>query len=152
MKGYVLSIAGAILISAVISIIAPGGKMGKFVKGMTRLFIVVVLVTPFIRFAKDPQASLPSAEIGTDEGYLRTYTDMLSRSDEREIAAWLEEEWGISAKIAVSRSGEDFSYQKIAVTITDFGINGKESHIDIVSAVRQGLSERYGCEAEVKGP
>ena len=90
MSGYILSVAGVILISAVISVIAPSGQMGKFVKSMTRLFIFVVLIAPFVRFAKDPEAFLPSAQFDTDEHYLATYSDMLSRSDEREIAAMLE--------------------------------------------------------------
>ncbi len=152
MKGYILSIAGVILISAVIAIIAPGGKMGKFVKSMTRLFIFVVLITPFVRFVKDPNTALPSAEIALDEGYFKTYTAMLSRSEEEEIEAMLAEEYGISAEVTVARSQEDLSYKKIAVVVTDFGINGEEGHIDILSAVKERLSARYNCDVEVKGP
>ncbi len=149
MSGYILSVAGVILISAVISVIAPSGKMGKFVKSMTRLFIFVVLIAPFVRFAKDPEAFLPSAQFDTDEHYLATYSDMLSRSDEREIAAMLEGEYGVTADIEVTRALDDFSYEKIIVKVTDFGINGDEAHIDILSAIEERLKTSYGCSAEV---
>ncbi len=149
MKGYVLSIAGVILISAVISIIAPSGKMGKFVKSMSRLFIFVILITPFVRFVKNPDAVLPSSEITEDEGYLRAYTSMLCKADEEEIASWMEEEYGVKSSVFVSRSSDDFSYKKIVVSVTDFGINGEESHIDILSAAKERLFGRYGCDVEV---
>lgn len=149
MKGYILSIAGVILISAVISVIAPGGKMGKFVKGMTRLFIFVVLITPFVKFAKDPQTFFSDSEVGMDGDYLAVYTAMLSRADEKEISSLLAQEYGVEAEISVSRSFDDFSYKKITVRITDFGINGEESHIDILSAIKERLEKSYGCAAEV---
>ena len=149
MKGYILSIAGVILISAVVAVISPGGKMGKFVKNMTRLFIFVVLITPFVRFAKDPEAFFPATEIAADDGFLRDYAEMLSRKDGEEIALWIKEEFGVGAEAEVSRSFDDFSYEKIVVRVTDFGINGAESHIDILSAIRERLEKTYGCRAEV---
>ncbi len=148
MKAYILSIAGVILISAVVAIISPSGKMGKFIKGMTRLFLFVVLISPFVSLVKG-EIHLPSAEFQTDEGYLRTYSRMLARSDEEEIARWIEGEFGVVAEVSVSRSVDDFSHEKISVRVTDFGINGEESHIDILSAIGKALYERYGCTAEV---
>lgn len=149
MKAYILSLAGVILISAVISVIAPAGKMGGFVKGMTRLFIFVVLISPFVRFVKSPETFLTGAEIETDDGYLRTYSSMLSRSDEETITSWLEETYGVTAETKVSRSFDDFSYEKITVRVVDFGINEVETHIDILSAIGEKLHGRYGCEVEV---
>lgn len=150
MKGYVLSVAGVVLISAVISIIAPSGKMGKFVKSISRLFIFVVLISPFVRFAKEPETFFPSTEMREDDVFLRKYAMKLSEADEAEISAWMTEEYGVESFVLVSRSSDDFSYQKIVVRVTDFGINGEESHIDIMSAARERLLERYGCDVEVE--
>ena len=149
MKGYVLSVAGVVLISAVISIIASSGKMGKFVKSISRLFIFVVLISPFVRFAKEPETFFPSAEMREDDVFLRKYAMKLSEADEAEISAWMTEEYGVESSVLVSRSSDDFSYQKIVVRVTDFGINGEESHIDIMSAARERLLVRYGCDVEV---
>ena len=148
MNGYILSIAGAILISAVITIISPGGKMGKFVKSMSRLFIFVVLITPFVKFIKEPEV-FTTAEIASDDGFLRDYAAMLSRKDSEEIVSWIKAEYGATAEAEVSRSFDDFSYEKIIVRVTDFGINGTESHIDILSAIGERLERMYGCSAEV---
>ncbi len=150
MGAYILSIAGVILISAVISIIAPSGKMGKFVKGMTRLFIFVVLVAPFVKLVKEPETVLTGAEIGVDEGYLDAYSSMLSRTEAEDIAAYLKEKYGVRAKVEVRRLPEDLSYEKITVCVTDFGINGEETHIDILSSIAECLYARYGCMTEVR--
>ena len=48
MKAYILSIAGAVLLSAVITIISPSGKMGKFIKGTSKLLILVIMLAPVI--------------------------------------------------------------------------------------------------------
>ncbi len=150
MGAYILSIAGVILISAVISIIAPSGKMGKFVKGMTRLFIFVVLIAPFVKLIKSPETVLSDAEIGLDEGYLSAYSSMLSRSEAETVAASLKEEYGVTAEVELLRSPENLSYEKITVCVTDFGINGEETHIDILSSIAESLYARYGCMTEVR--
>ena len=68
---------------------------------------------------------------------------------EAAIEAALEEEYGIGTDVEVSRSFDDFSYEKIKVVVLDFGINADESHIDILSNVKTRLSGRFGCPVEV---
>lgn len=149
MKAYILSVAGVILISAIISILVPSGKMGKFIKGMTKLFILAVLISPFVSWLKGGDFLFSSKDVGSDEKYLRNYVAMLTDEDEAAIEAALAEEYGIGTEVAVSRSFDDFSYEKIKVVVLDFGINGDESHIDILSNVKTRLTSRFGCPVEV---
>ena len=148
MRAYVLSIAGAVLVSAVLSIIAPSGRMGKFVKGMTKLFILVVLITPFVTFFRGDSFIFASGDVGTDEGYLERSALLMSEAEAREIEAKLKEEYGIGANVHVTR-GTDFVRLKIVVNIYDFGIFGQDEHIDIVAKVQAYLKDLYGCDAEV---
>lgn len=149
MKAYILSIAGVILISTLVSVIAPSGKMGKFVKGISKLFLVVILISPFASWMNGEGFSFETDALGRDERYLSACTSLLSRRDEAEIAAYLSEEYGIVGDVVVSRNSDDFSYEKISVRITDFGINGEGPHIDILSKIGESLKERYGCRVEV---
>ena len=149
MRAYVLSIAGAVLISAVLSIIAPGGKMGKFVKGMTKLFILVVLVTPFVTFFRGKGFLFVSGTLKEDSAYLERSAQLMAEADAREIEAVLKEKFEIGASAEVTRSASDFARQKIVVKIFDFGIFGQDEHIDIVAKVQAYLKEWYGCETEV---
>lgn len=150
MKEYVLAIAGVVLLSAVISIIAPNGKMGKFIKGAMRLAILVVLVSPFASWLGGKKISIPTASIGEDTAYLEYCAGRLSERDEEEIRAYLQEEFCVTAEAEVTRGADStFSYKKISVKISDFGILGQDERIDIMSRIKEALQTKYGCEAEV---
>lgn len=149
MKAYVLSIAGAVLISAIVSILMPEGRMGKFIRGTTKLFLIVVLVSPFVSWMGGKGFIFTDKEIGTDEEYLLYCAALLSQKDEEELVLWLNETYGVEAEVEVSRSPDGFRHEKIKVVITDFGINEDRTHIDIVADVKRALAQRYGCPAEV---
>ena len=151
MRAYVLSIAGIVLVIAAISIIAPSGKMGKFIKGMGRLFILVVMVAPFATLFGDKRDKFfQSADIVTDNSYLLRCVEILCEEDEKEISAYLSEEFCITAQVQVFRSEKSgFPREKIEAKILDSGINGQGGHIDNAEDVRRALEERYGCEAVV---
>ena len=78
MKAYILSIVGVILLTAVITIIAPHGKMEKFLKGTAKLVVLSALIAPIAGFLTEKAPSLSAAEIGTDTAYLE-YARMLCR-------------------------------------------------------------------------
>lgn len=151
MNAYILSIAGIVLVISAVSIISPNGKMGKFIKGTGRLFILVVMVAPFATFFTDKKSSLfLSEEITTDDNYLQRCVEILSEEDEKEISAYLKDTFSISAEVQVFRSGENgFPREKIEAKIIDFGIIGQGGHIDKTKDVQRALEERYGCEAVV---
>lgn len=46
MDGYVLSLVGAALISALVGVLAPVGSTAKYVKLITSLFLICVLISP----------------------------------------------------------------------------------------------------------
>ncbi|MDE6411813.1 MAG: stage III sporulation protein AF [Clostridia bacterium] len=151
MKAYVLSIAGIVLVIAAISIISPSGKMGKFIKGTGRLFILVVMVAPFATlFGEKKDSFFRTEEMSTDESYLLRCAQILSEEDEKEITEYLNETFSITAEVKVFRKDTTgFPREKIEAKITDFGIIGQGGHIDKTEDVRKALEERYGCEAVV---
>ena len=151
MRAYVLSIAGIVLVIAAISIISPSGKMGKFIKGTGRLFILVVMAAPFATFfGGKREVFFPSEEMAVDGSYIAYCARLLSEEDEKEIAAYLSEQFAITAEVSVLRSvSSGFPREKIEAKICDFGINGQGGHIDRAEDVRRALEERYGCEAVV---
>ncbi len=151
MRAYVLSIAGIVLVIAAVSIISPNGKMGKMIKGMGRLFILVVMVAPFASFFGERESHIfQSDKIEQDKDYLIYCAEMLSEADEKEIMNYLDETFSVSVEVKVFRSeSAGFPRKKIEAKITDFGIIGQDEHIDRIEDVRKALEKRYGCEAVV---
>ena len=148
MRAYILCIAGAVLLSAVFSVIAPSGKMGNFIKGMSKLILLVVLLMPFFSLARGDGFVFESASLGEDEAYLSRCTSIAEEADAREICALLGEKYAISASVRIEYD-ENFLRRKIFVNIEDSGIFGQDRHIDMISDVTELLEERYGCCAEV---
>ena len=150
MKAYILSIAGAVLLSAVITIISPSGKMGKFIKGTSKLLILVIMLAPVISIFSGKAISLESSAVGTDTGYLESCAKILEERDEESIRVYLSEEFCVQGDAQVTRSFESgFPIQTIHVKINDFGIIGQDEHIDIMRRVQAALEEKYGCSAVV---
>ena len=46
MDGYVLTLIGAAMISALVGVLAPAGSTAKYVKLITSLFLICVLISP----------------------------------------------------------------------------------------------------------
>ncbi len=150
MKTYILAIAGIVLLSAVVSVIAPSGKMGKFIKGAMRLAILVVLISPFANWIGGKQLSIPTASVGEDSNYLQYCAKRLSEEDEKAIEKFLQQEFSVIAEVEVTRTPDsNFKREKISAKISDFGIIGQDEHIDMIHRIQETLQTKYGCPTEV---
>ncbi len=150
MKAYILAVAGAVLFSAVVAMIAPSGKMGKFIRGASKLLILVALLAPVAALVQERSFSLSEGDpVPTDASYLEAQAKIASQREGEEISAFLAEEYGISARAEVEYDAQTFSRKKVAVKISDFGIIGQDEHIDTMGKIERELEAKYGCEAEV---
>lgn len=150
MNGYILSIAGIILLSAVVTIIAPGGRTGKFIRGITKLACLAVLLAPFTSLAEGKRFEFTSVTFETDDSYLSQCIALAEKGEAEKINKYLEEEFSVLASVAVTCEADSpFSVKKVAVKVQDFGINPPEAHIDIIDEMKRTLEKAYGCEVEV---
>lgn len=150
MKTYILAIVGIVLVSAVITMIAPAGKMGKFLKGATKLAILFVLLLPVKSLLSDGSLTVSGGDMALDRDYLAHCARRLGEEDAAAIVISLEEDYGVTAAAKVERNADaTFSYQKIVVRILDFGISGEDEHIYMIEKIESELESYYGCDAEV---
>lgn len=150
MRAYILSIAGVVLLAALVSIILPSGKMGKFIKGAMKLFVLIVLVSPFVSGFGTIAGEENTPVYETDADYLKRCARMLSAEDEKQILKWIEEEYSLEAAVSVTRKEESgFPREKITVKILQDGIIANDEHIDIMKKIQGELQTKYACPAEV---
>ena len=112
MQAYILSVAGAVLLSAVVSLILPEGKLAPLIRGMTKLITLVLLVSPLISLLRGEVFFSDGETVAEDEDFLLSCTQRVEENDEQAIAAWLEEEFGVSALSEVQLE-TDGSYSNI---------------------------------------
>ena len=152
MKTYILSIAGVVLLTAIISIVVPNGKMGKFIQGMGKLLTLTVMIAPFATLFMKQKGELAfsSANIAADERYLVSCARILSERDEEEIKKALNDEISVTAEVEVERGKTaGFPSEKITVKITDFGIIGQDGHKNMIDEIESRLATRYRCKVEI---
>ena len=151
MKSYILAIAGVILLTAVITVITPCGKTGKFIRGCAKLAILAVMISPIIGFAGSGKLDFPaSSAISLDSGYLQACSSRLEEADGKEIESYILQEYQLDSEVEVTRSDKaPFSREKIIITLKSNGIIGQGGHIDIVTRVKEAVEKRYGAETEV---
>ena len=150
MKTYILAIIGVVLLSAVVTIIVPGGKMGRFLKGATKLAILFVMLLPLRAVLSGDAISVSGGNMALDESYLEHCAKALSAEDAASIVLHLEEQYGVTAAVKVERNADaTFSYEKIVVHISDFGISDEDEHIYMIEKIEAELEAYYNCDAEV---
>lgn len=150
MKGYILAIAGATLLSALFTALLPEGKIGNFLKGIARLVVFSAVVTPLVLLFTGHGSSLPAGEIGDSQSYFERCAELLSRKDGESAAAYIRETFGLEAEVEAEReSAAGFALGKLHVKLRENGIIGQEEHIDMAERVKTALEERYACAAEV---
>ena len=115
MNGYVLTVMGTVLLSAILTILVPEGKTSGIIKGVTKLACLIVIISPIPQFLKNErffdvirgesvennEAFFEENGITTDKSFIQYYCKW--RVEETQTA--LENE--LSEKFAV----------KVAVTI-----------------------------------
>ena len=104
MQAYILSVAGAVLLSAVVSLILPEGKLSPLIRGMTKLITLVLLVSPLISLLRGEVFFLDGDTVAADEGFLLSCTQRVEENDEQAIAAWLEEEFIGNGRLLFGKS------------------------------------------------
>ena len=112
MKAYILSVIGASLVAAVITLFTPDGKgggIGKHVKLITSLALLAVIINPFLDFVKNLSAtdfdSLKDKIIDSadpQDTYEKIFYESLSEMSASELEGELEklisEKFGIKSE------------------------------------------------------
>ena len=150
MQAYILSVAGAVLLSAVVSILVPDGKLGPLIRGMTKLLTLILLVSPVISLFRGTGVSSEETAFEEDASFLAAAAQQAEDREEKAVESWLRTQFGIEGKADVDLT-EDGSYsaKSVTVRITDFGIYEGTAHIDISQRIERALSSHYDCGADV---
>ncbi|MGN0822256.1 MAG: hypothetical protein ACI4NG_00630 [Candidatus Gallimonas sp.] len=151
MKAYVLSIAGVVLLSAVVTIVSPGGGTGKFLRGIVKLACVAVLVAPFARFFAVGETELFRSTAAEEDGaYFLRCSSFAEEWEAEKIEAYLSERFSVVAEAEAECSEQSpFFVKRLVVRVKDFGINPSGEHINIIREIESALRGAYGCEVEV---
>jgi len=151
MKAYVLSIAGAVLLSAIVTLIAPKGKLSGVIKATTKLVCLFVLLAPFVSFAQSGEFSpVASLEIKEDKDFLNSCKEYAESYESERLEREILQSFGLNSRVETTCGEQSpYSVKKLLVKLQKSDIIGEGEHIDIMRKIEEAIEKRYGCEKVV---
>ncbi len=136
-SSWIMSIAGVILLSAIVELIMPNGQINRYIKGIFSFIIVLVIIMPIpklLNIKLDLSNVFNSQEIVLQEDYLyQINLDKIMKTKE-ELERDIEEKG--YGEVVVSINADIFASQieikSIYVDISKIVIKGNAAHKDIV--------------------
>ncbi len=155
MRAYILGVCGAVIISALLFLLLPGGKLGKFIGGILKLFCVAVMLMPIPQLLRDfnlaADGEMKEGSVALDEEFISEMFGRQAEAQEEEIAAIFARDPGIGTQVEIGWQEDDYAYRvtEVSVQIEDFGIYGDDQHIFVIEQVKGRLNEMFGDAVEV---
>ena len=108
MNGYLLSVIGTVLLSAVLTAIAPNGKTAFVIKNVAKLACLLVIVSPLLTYVQQEKKegglknNSTKEVINTDESFIQYYSEMKVRQAEETLEKELLDKFSLSCNLAFS--------------------------------------------------
>lgn len=128
-KGYIISLIGVILLSILIEVILPNGKMQKYVKAMFHLLILSAIVMPIITFIRSDfnfEKILNNNNIQVDSDFILATNKKIYTELENKIETNLTNIGYNNVKITIN-----FKIENVSTYINEIIIDMSNLKIDI---------------------
>lgn len=153
MQAYIWAVCGAVIISALASILLPEGKTGKFINGILKLFCLSVMLTPLFAIlaaGELPQGGNGSGQTELDSGFIEYMFGRRAEADAEALDAAIESEFSIAVSAEILWDYAEYAYNvtDVNIKIENFGMYGDDEHIFIIGRVENRSKEMFP-DAEV---
>lgn len=156
MSAYLFAVSGTVIIAAIVTAIAPEGKISGIIKTAVKLVCVIVIAEPiakyFVSLGKDENPTFSDKNffdesvITVDEDFIKYCSELRIAEAERQIEAEILNKYSLMAKVTLEWQTEEGGRVKIGRILVNVsaetGENTKEK-------LRNELTETYGAETEI---
>jgi len=151
MSNYILSILGIVILGIIIDVIIPSGNINKYIKSIYAIFIVAVIVSPFVNYLKkDKDFNIHYQEYEISENLLNfIYKNRISSlEDEIELKLNSEGYSGINIIINFSSENNELSYNSCTINLENLVISTDKQHINSYEFITEVVRSYTGLEDE----
>lgn len=148
MNDWLYSIITVVIIISILSIIVPEGRLGKIVKGIFSIIILLILIQPFVNTSSLDNSKFDILSFEVDDKVQYEYLDYVFT---KKIIALEKETKEIIEKCGVSNSTININYQVndeegfqinfVNINLSNAVINSDKEHIDIIEEIRNEVSK-----------
>ena len=147
MKQWLLNIVVAVIITAVLSIILPEGKMGKFIKSFFAFFIMLIILMPVINI----DFSAIDYEMIFSSNNISVQTDYIEYSSDKKISFYEGQCAEIAENCGITGAKVDINYEittngNLQIKNVIFNLKNAEfisdkAHIDIIEESKNTVAK-----------
>ena len=156
MSGYLLSVVGTILISAVLTVIIPDGKTAPTIKHIARLACLAIIISPIPKlFQKNTSGTQINGNfftekvIQTDASFIQYYSELRINNLEAIMEREILEKFSINIKVEVEcENVEDYTGELNVKRIRLFETSGVTEEKKMV--VWEYLKQNYCSEVLIE--
>ncbi len=161
MNEYLLSVAGTVLICALLTALAPEGKTASVIKGIARLVCILAIISPVLRFFQTGEIDVFSDKkeedffletvIDGDGTYIQYYSELRIAETERLLEKELFDKYKANAEVELAWSRVekelDTLYATSEIQIESVCIRtAKEIDEEVKAAMCEYVRENYCSE------
>lgn len=152
MKTWILSIGAIIILTSILTLILPEGKLGKNIKGIFSLIVVLIIVQPLIELKNgeiDFNEIYTEKEILLQEDYIFYVNEQKITNYQNQCQFFLLDLGIKDAKTSIDYIVDEFGQVEIVLVNVDLEnsvINSKDEHIDITKEISSGISKILNIE------
>ena len=138
MKQWLINIVVAVIITAILSLIVPDGKMGKFIKSFFGFFIMLIILTPIIKF----DFSTLDYEVVFNSNNIYVQNEFIEYSTDKKISFYEDNCEEIAKNCGVSNAKVDILYEisvdgdleikSVILNLQNAEFISDKEHIDII--------------------
>ena len=150
MQAYIWAVCGAIVISALATILLPEGKIGKFIHGILKLFCLAVMLTPLFGLLQQAEGFFPSGgeteiSAGLDDAFMEYMFGRRAEEEEVELKKQLEEEFAVAVEADIMWKISEYAYTvtNVHIKVKNFGMYGNDEHILIIGRIENRTQELF---------
>ena len=125
MNGYLLSVIGTILLSALLTAILPNGKTSAVIKAITKLACLLVIISPVFSYIQaetgtsngNSSKNLSQSVIQTDESFITYYSEMRIQNAQVQLESEIKEKFGLDCRVAFTWKYDKENIRIIKLTV-----------------------------------
>ena len=153
MQTYIISVLGIVIISCLVEIILPSGQTAKYIKSITAIFVVYVLINPVITFLKsdfDIKKYIVSADLSYDHELLNSLYSEQIETRQTDIENQLKDEGydGVEVSFVYEIVESEINIQKVKINIDKLVITAGNSNINKYQFIRQVVMSNVAIKEE----
>ena len=153
MQAYVLSVLGIVIASCLVEIVLPSGQTAKYIKSITAIFVIYVLINPIVVFLKndfDVNKYIISTDVKFDQGLLNSLYIEQVNTRQIEIEKQLENEGfeGVKVTFLYEIVESEIKIKKIKINTKNLVITSNNSNINKYQFIRQVVMSNVAVKEE----